>query len=301
MLEGSAGRLSPRRVSLRPYLELMRPPNLTTAAADVLAGFAAGGFANPRALPWLLASTICLYGGGVVLNDVFDAGLDARERPERPIPSGRATVRAATRLGIALLGMGVAAGVLASARSAVIALFIAGSAVLYDAWGKKRPLGGPFNMGVCRGLNLLLGLSAAPVLLGQRWPLALIPLVYIAGVTAVSRGEVLGGDRRSAAVALALLGAVITALAALSAAPGVAPLGLLPLLLLLIVRVLPPYLRAYRRPDPATVRTAVRAGVLSLIVLDAAVAGGYAGLAFGLAVLALLAVAAGLARLFAVT
>ena len=31
----------------------------------------------------------CLYAAGMVLNDAFDAELDARERPERPIPSGR--------------------------------------------------------------------------------------------------------------------------------------------------------------------------------------------------------------------
>jgi len=46
---------------------------------------------------------------------------------------------------------------------------------------------------------------------------------------------------------------------------------------------------------------AVRAGVLSLIVLDAALAACFAGSLHGLAVLALWPLSLGLARLFAVT
>lgn len=75
----------------RALLELMRPPNLVTAAADVLAGAAvADALLDPRLLALVLASAL-LYAGSAVMNDVFDARLDARERPERPIPSGRVT------------------------------------------------------------------------------------------------------------------------------------------------------------------------------------------------------------------
>lgn len=86
---------------LLSYLRLMRPANIVTSVADILLGFAASGLVqNPffsdghfnisglDALLWLILSTIGLYGGGVVFNDVFDAELDKVERPERPIPSG---------------------------------------------------------------------------------------------------------------------------------------------------------------------------------------------------------------------
>ena len=92
---------------LRGYLELLRPANVVTAVADVLAGYAVAGRANSRALPWLLTATVCLYAGGVVLNDFFDRELDAVERPERPIPSGRVPARHAAALGTALLAGGV--------------------------------------------------------------------------------------------------------------------------------------------------------------------------------------------------
>ncbi|MGB3292783.1 MAG: hypothetical protein WBB01_07355, partial [Phormidesmis sp.] len=78
--------------SIRAYLQLMRPANVVTAWADILAGYAAGLGVGVIAFPsttlvWLLLATTGLYAGGVVFNDVFDAELDTVERPERPIPS----------------------------------------------------------------------------------------------------------------------------------------------------------------------------------------------------------------------
>src|SRR5690606_7298532 len=84
--------------------------------ADVLAGIAISLLFVPEeaTLDWsvllaLIIATIGLYGGGVVFNDVFDADLDARERPERPIPSGKVSVGGATKLAMALFFAGVVA------------------------------------------------------------------------------------------------------------------------------------------------------------------------------------------------
>jgi 4-hydroxybenzoate polyprenyltransferase len=286
---------------MRAHLQLMRPANLLTAEADILAGYAAAGWNNPAGLGWLLVSAVGLYGGGVVFNDVFDRKLDAVERPERPIPSGRASPRSAALLGSALLAMGIAAAFSASIASGVLALLIAGAALLYDAWAKSVPALGPLVMGSCRGLNLLLGVSAAPGLLGARWYLALLPLVYIAAVTAVSGGEVHGGRRATAMLSLALYGAVGLGLLALSSTPDFHLLWMAPFAVLLAYRVGPPLWRAYLAPEPGRIRDAVRAGVLSLIVLDATLAAGYAGPLYGLGILLLLPAAGWLARFFAVT
>ena len=69
--------------------------------------------------------------------------------------------------------------------------------VIYDAWGKRHAIVGPLNMGLCRGLNLVLGIAAVPSALAGHWPLALLSLVYVAAVTVVSRGEVHGGKSGS--------------------------------------------------------------------------------------------------------
>src|SRR5690606_38318584 len=93
------------------FLSLMRPANLVTALADIAAGAAIAGFfvgsSDWAPLLLLMISTLGLYGGGVVFNDVFDAAIDAIERPERFIPSGKVTKVSASLLGISLLVTGV--------------------------------------------------------------------------------------------------------------------------------------------------------------------------------------------------
>ena len=190
---------------LRALFDLLRPANVVTATADVLAGCAAAGAGQPSALPWLLASTVCLYGGGIVLNDFFDRNLDAVERPERPIPSGRISASAAGTIGFALLAVGFGLSWLATPTAMAVAAAISGSVLLYDIWGKHQRFIGPVNMGMCRALNLLLGMAAVPSAVGSHLPLALLPLVYIAAVTALSRGEVRGGKRMVAAFSIAAI------------------------------------------------------------------------------------------------
>ena len=301
-----AGRPQPfaalRRLRAWPYLQLMRPPNLVTSAADILAGFAAAGAEHRlSSLPFLIGASVLLYAGGVVLNDVFDARLDSSERPERPIPSGRVPLRDAALFGGVLLSGGIILATCASMLSGLLASAIAMLVIVYNWRSKHNKIAGPIVMGLCRSFNLLLGISALPLLVAQRWYLALIPLAYIAAITAISTGEVHGGERKTGTLALVLVGIVLTALLALGFTPGFRFIYLLPFVLLLAWRVVPPFWRAYRTLDPMMIRKAVKAGVLSLIVLDAAVAGGYAGLWFGLGVLVLLLLASWIARPFAVT
>src|SRR2546423_1408094 len=100
---------------VRAYAQLVRLPNVFTALADIclgaVAGAAVGGPAAgawwPRSA-WLLGSSACLYGAGMVWNDYFDLEQDRKERPFRPLPSGRIRPAAAARLGAALLAAGLA-------------------------------------------------------------------------------------------------------------------------------------------------------------------------------------------------
>jgi 4-hydroxybenzoate polyprenyltransferase len=286
---------------LRAYVELLRPPNVMTAVADVLAGFAVAGLGNGRALPWLLTATACLYASGVVLNDYFDRRLDAVERPERPIPSGRVAPSGAAVLGAALLVSGVGAASQATRAAALTALVMAALIVLYDAWGKRQTILGPLNMGLCRALNLVLGITAVPAALAGHWPLALLSLVYIAAVTVVSRGEVHGGKLGAAALALVSLAGVIAALVVVSIGSGTRSGVSLVLTAVLAWRVLPPFWTVYKDSRPVLIRRAVKAGVLSLVLVDAVISAAYAGPLYSAAVLATAVLAGLLARLFSVT
>ena len=293
--------------SIWAYLQLVRPANIITAWADILLGYAAAGAVttnenlNFTVLSWLILATTGLYGGGIVFNDICDAQLDAVERPERPLPSGRASWSGAILLGTGLLLMGIGAAAMVSSLSAILATSVAITALLYDKYGKHRTFLGPLNMGACRGGNLLLGVSAVPAVVSDRWYLALIPIIYIAAITAISQGEVYGGKKITGIVAIALIGLVIGNIVGLGWLPEYTLLVTLPFLTLFTASVLPPFVKAAITPNPELIQTAVQAGVLSLIILDATIAAGFSNWIYGLLLLALLPVSRFLARLFAVT
>src|SRR5690606_20787053 len=145
-----------------------RPPNLPTAAADIMAGAAiAGVFAtNWSLIPQetlvdlivLMLASVFLYAGGVVLNDVFDLKIDKVERPERPIPSGVVSLKTASLFGGSLLVLGIVLSFLCHFYAGLASLGLAGAIVLYDALAKHHVIFGPLIMGLCRGLNLFLGM-----------------------------------------------------------------------------------------------------------------------------------------------
>lgn len=297
-----------RSQSIWAYLQLMRPANILTAWADILAGYAVGGIISSNlgidtltSLGWLLLSTSGLYGGGIVFNDVFDLELDRVERPERPLPSGRASLTGAKLLGAVLLLIGVLAAIQVSLISAGLAGAIAVSALVYDSLGKHQGLLGPLNMGLCRGGNLLLGISVAPAMVKELWFLIFIPIVYIAAVTAISQGEVEGGKRQTGVLAIILVLLVLTGVFGLEGLENYHLLSALPFASLFSLLVLPAFVKATQDPSPAIVQKAVKSGVLSLIVLDSAIAAGFGDLFYGLMVLLLLPLSIALARLFAVT
>lgn len=296
------------------HIRLMRPANIVTAIADIMAGFAAAmslGLVgagqqdwlqeHAGSLLWLCLATFGLYGGGVVFNDVFDAELDRLERPERAIPSGQVSITSASLLGASLLLLGVLAAWHVSWISGVLALAVAVLALLYDAWGKHQHYFGPLNMGLCRGGNLLLGVSVLPAMLPELWYIGIIPIVYIAAITMISRGEVHGGNRLALQTGLFIYALVIVTIITLSFFTAATWWQVVPFVALFAYLIFPPLIQALHKQDPKFVGKAVKAGVISLIVLNAALATAFAGWQWGLIILLLLPVSLWLARSFAVT
>ncbi|GAA0526230.1 UbiA-like protein EboC [Chitinophaga japonensis] len=289
------------------YLRLVRPANLLTAVADILAGIAISGFLYRTYTSYLdllpvaclCLATIGLYGGGVVFNDVFDASLDKTERPERPIPSGLVSKTQAVVLGSYLFLVGILAAFTVSRVSGFIALSIMASALVYDKWGKHTGWG-PVNMGLCRGLNLLLGISlVVPVLQHYTW-IAAIPVLYIAAVTAISRGEVYGGNIRTlrlAAVCYALVYGTIAVLAVMNGRL----LSAAPFILLFMIMTNAPLIKAMKDPSGPNIGKAVKGGILALVAMNAAFAAAFTSLPYALTILVLLPLSLLLAKAFAVT
>lgn len=294
------------------WLQLLRITNLPTALADVAMGFLFVQMVVTTGDGLLLATLMLasglLYSAGMVLNDVFDMAADARQRPERPLPSGRVSRAAAGRLGWSLLGGGIAAGGLASLQirsfaPLVVAIVLAGCVVAYNSLLKPTALG-PLVMGACRALNVAMGMSV----LTASWHVehALVAGgigVYIAGVTQLARNEAGRPNRVSMGLGItAMIGGIVLLAWFPQWTDRVTPLlqrqpWRWALVLAFFGAVIAwRSLYALAEPTPQRVRVAVKQAILSLIVLDAAVVLAIRGPATAIAVLALLLPATWLSR-----
>lgn len=284
----------------------MRPANILTAITDVLAGMALSGIATGMLsdlLPdmvLLCLSTMGLYGGGIVFNDVFDVAIDRIERPERPIPSGMITTKQAAVLGIACFVFGLLAAFLVNPVAGGIALFIVVAALLYNKWMKQYMFWGPLHMGLCRGANLLLGIAIIPGQLAVNGYLALVPLLYIGAITLISRGEVHGSARKPLVFAACLYGIVLLAMSSFAYLNQHFLYVILPLVLFAAM-IYPPLLKAMEQSSGENIGKAVKAGIMGLMLMNAGwcIAMGV----FGLATIIVLMIpfSVYLARFFAVT
>ncbi len=268
---------------------LLRLPNVFTAFADIGLGLCATAALSPGAIDntfaWkavlLLVASGCLYMAGMVWNDYFDFAEDQRDRPFRPIPSGRISLRMAVWIGFALLIVGWSCAAVTGKAGALIGLALVAAILAYDARIKRTKFG-PIGMALCRFFNVLLGLSLAdpaalPVV--TRLHLALTVGVYIVGVTWFARTEEKRSDSRVLLrAALVMLVAALLGLAAATRVPPGTSSPLFPYLLVVFgFWVGIPVWAAVRQPTPARVQAGVKRSIFGLVVLDALLASVFVG------------------------
>lgn len=201
----------PLGARLRDYAELGRISNLPTCVSNVLVGCAIGAAGTEvswTAAAGAAAAVVLLYVGGMALNDAVDAEFDTAKRSQRPIPSGRISVRAAYAFVTACLG--VALVVLAAFGTAALAAGggLVAAIVAYDVLHKRHPAS-VLLMGLCRGMVYVTAAAAVawPVDARVAGTLAAGLALYTVGLTVVARSETAAqlDARRWIAVALPLL------------------------------------------------------------------------------------------------
>ena len=171
-------------------LRLGRVSNLPTVWTNVLAGAVLGGgdWRSWR-LGLMLVAMSSFYVGGMYLNDYFDRAIDARERPERPIPSGHISANTVAAIGFALVAAGFAATAAMGPAAAAMAALLAISIVAYDLHHKANPFA-PVVMGACRAL--IYGATATALSGGVSIFVAVAAVAvaaYVAGLTYAARQE----------------------------------------------------------------------------------------------------------------
>lgn len=188
---------------LTALLRLARISNLPTVWSNVLAASVLAGGVSKSAIAWVMLAMSLLYTGGMFLNDAFDERLDARERPERPLPSGALSSGIVWVSGLGLLLLGALLLAAFGRNAALAGISLAVAILLYDAWHKGNPVA-PFVMGLCRAL-VYVGTAicaAAPLTLPLIGASAAL-LAYVAGLTFAAQEE--SFDRAISWLPLALL------------------------------------------------------------------------------------------------
>lgn len=252
-------------------VELIRAPAALTVLGDSLAGrAAAGSVGRLRTLP-IMASSVLLYSAGMALNDYSDADLDAVERPDRPIPSGRITRRCALAWAGGLTAAGLGAAAIAGRGHVILALPLAGLIWTYDLVAKPT-VWGPVVMAGCRAVDVLMGAGTG---VGDRRAAAgaaAIVGAHTLSVTALSRGEV-NGTRPAVAAASVVASCLVSAAAVvLGGGDRRARSGAAVAAAAFLATVLPAQTDAVENSQAGPVRDATRAGIAGMVPLQAAIA-----------------------------
>ncbi len=170
---------------------------MPTVFGNVLVGVALAG---ADVVWWRVAlafvSVALLYYGGMALNDVVDAPIDARQRSKRPIPSGRISRRTAAFVACFCLVWGLVVAAAMGFGAGVVGLALVGCIVGYDVL-HKRHAWAVVLMGACRGLvyPLAAAIAGGELAWGMAWVGGAV-LAYTVGLTVIARSEHLEGRGR---------------------------------------------------------------------------------------------------------
>lgn len=191
------------------FLELMRYRNCAMAGLAAVIG---GGIAYGAA-PGEINDIICLFpvfitvflitGAGNAINDYFDAGIDAVNRPDRPIPSGRLKKESAYKFSFLLFAGGALTAYFIGTVPFFIAIINSILLYLYAFSLKRKVFVGNLSVSYLTGSTFLFG-GAAYGLKGIEATSVLFFLSMLATLAReiVKAIEDMEGDRKDGAVTL---------------------------------------------------------------------------------------------------
>lgn len=282
--------------NFKDYLLLVRLPNLFTLPSNVLVGyFMVSSMTMTSYVQILLLVTISilLYCVGLILNDLCDYSIDKKERPDRPLASGKVSRRAA-------IGLVVTFSTLALALSFIINIttFVISSILLITIFGYdkilKKTRAGPFTIGAARVMNVLLGASVDFGNIGS-YPQFIIltfvlsmTFVYVSLIGFISRYEVHGFPKDSKLLLIPAIVAAIIFLIVLFSFAGLFKYESL-IMLTFFSFIMGITFYKFQKNDSVGIQRIVKNMIMSIIVLDSTFLSGIVGIEIGLVVLLLLA------------
>ncbi len=186
------------------YLDLARP--FTFLAPAVGAGCAAIVAVQSLGVPFPalavslgVVSAVSATGASNAWNQAFDAELDRINKPHRPIPSGRASVRSALLFGHGLAALALLCGAAASVGFFLCVLIGVMGTWIYSApplRTKRLPLGALLTIAIPRGYLVPVAGWAlvAPPQQSDPWALGLVSGLFIFGAAGTKDFADVQGD-----------------------------------------------------------------------------------------------------------
>jgi len=279
----------------------MRAPAIFTAWSNILAAhiIVTGGNIHWSPLLLLLLSSSALFSAGMVLNDCFDYHTDLKERPERPIPSGKVSLIHAVLFSCLLLITGIVSAALVSIQSVIIALLIMSFIFLYNGV-LKQTIAGSLAMAACRYFNWLLGFSLLPFSeLSLLLPITIF--LYIISLTLLSQEEEQAKNKTT--VLLTISGIILSGFSIIAIAtliqikPGWESL----IILFGVIFIVQHLWQTYTHFTPKKIQSSIHLLLLAIIPLDAVMVMIFASSWWALTILILLLPGKFLARVMYIT
>jgi 4-hydroxybenzoate polyprenyltransferase len=307
-----------RQLLLEDYLRLIRLPNLFTVPSNILVGYLAliaPFHTDVLQLLLLATSSILLYASGLIFNDYFDIETDLKERPYRPLPSGKISKRTACTIGVASMASANLAAFFAGGRNGCVVSGLVSIIVISYNYKLKETNFGPVAMGLARSANVLLGGSPALYLILQNNNLfariAFITIFifgYIFSISLLSRKEVqldenqkdsetiLSNSRATVVKCFSIVFFIAACLIILVFLGIFRQELFVNLALFLAILIIILVIQTEFGYSSSRLRYTIQNMVISIIVFDSIFVSGVAGLDYGLPVLVLVIPAVALSR-----
>lgn len=146
---------------MNPYIEILRPGNALMSAISIIL---VALIDKTISIPVVLAMLAVFFetAAGNVINDYFDYKIDLINKPDRPIPSGRISLKNGRNYGYFLFFMGTVCGFFISYLTNnwipfAIVLFADVVLYLYAYTLKSTPLLGNLTVGFMTGFGFVFG------------------------------------------------------------------------------------------------------------------------------------------------
>ncbi|MGQ4832562.1 MAG: geranylgeranylglycerol-phosphate geranylgeranyltransferase [Candidatus Asgardarchaeia archaeon] len=195
-------------MSLKAYFEVIRLSNsLIIALSMTLGYFIAMSSLSVSYIPKLIIlyiSGFLISAGGHVINDFADWKIDLINKPYRPIPSGRLSLKAAILYSVLLFSLGLLFSYFLSILAFIIATFSVALLIAYSFKFKKEGFIGNLTIAMLAALTFIYGGAALNVCYKVIYP-AYFALIMTLGREILKGVEDFEGDSKFNVKTLAVL------------------------------------------------------------------------------------------------